>query len=51
MKKQYFNWPNVGVFIPCYIEDVGLVRATVREALEIDYPRELPERAIGTVFV
>lgn len=38
---QYCNYPSVGVFIPCYNEDVDLVALTVISALNIDYPRQL----------
>lgn len=38
---QYANYPSVGVFIPCYNEDVDLVADTVQAALNIDYPHQL----------
>lgn len=41
VRQCYSNWPSVGVFIPCYNEDVGLVRHTVVAAVNIDYPTEL----------
>ncbi|KAI0565401.1 CesA-like Cellulose synthase (UDP-forming) family GT2 [Gracilaria domingensis] len=34
-------YPTVAVYIPCYNEEVELVRDTVVGALGIDYPREL----------
>lgn len=41
VRQSYSNWPSVGIFIPCYNEDVGLVRLTVLAAVAVDYPPEL----------
>lgn len=38
---QFCNYPSIGVFIPCYNEDVELVAQTVISALNLDYPRQL----------
>lgn len=38
---EYSNYPSVGIFIPCYNEDVELVRDTVIGALNVDYPVQL----------
>nr|UAM96522.1 cellulose synthase 3 isoform 2 [Calliarthron tuberculosum] len=35
------HYPSIAVIIPCYREDVGLVRLTVEAALALDYPRQL----------
>ncbi|CAN8076327.1 unnamed protein product [Agarophyton chilense] len=35
------NYPSVGIFIPCYNEEVDLVLETILGALHIDYPSEL----------
>ncbi|KAI0567312.1 CesA-like Cellulose synthase (UDP-forming) family GT2 [Gracilaria domingensis] len=34
-----YTFPSVGVYIPCYNEEVSLVHRTVLGALRIDYPR------------
>eukprot|EP00178_Gracilaria_changii_P020193 TRINITY_DN586_c0_g1_i4.p1 TRINITY_DN586_c0_g1~~TRINITY_DN586_c0_g1_i4.p1 ORF type:complete len:790 (+),score=111.09 TRINITY_DN586_c0_g1_i4:11844-14213(+) len=39
--ERFSNYPSVGVFIPCYNEEVDLVLETVLGALHIDYPSEL----------
>ncbi|PXF43171.1 Cellulose synthase catalytic subunit [UDP-forming] [Gracilariopsis chorda] len=41
VRPQFSNYPSVGVFIPCYNEEVDLVLETVLGALNMDYPREL----------
>lgn len=38
---RFCNYPSVGIFIPCYNEDVDLVTETVVAALQIDYPAQL----------
>lgn len=41
MRPEHSNYPSVGIFIPCYNEDVDLVLETVLGAVNVDYPREL----------
>lgn len=41
VRPEHSNYPSVGVFIPCYNEDVDLVLETLLGAVNIDYPREL----------
>lgn len=41
VKPEHRNFPSVGIFIPCYNEDVDLVLETVLGAVNVDYPREL----------
>lgn len=41
VRQEYINYPSVGIYIPCYNEDVDLVLETVLGAVNIDYPREL----------
>lgn len=38
---DYCNYPSVGVFIPCYNEQVDLITDTLVAALSIDYPPQL----------
>ncbi|KAI0566700.1 CesA-like Cellulose synthase (UDP-forming) family GT2 [Gracilaria domingensis] len=38
---RYSNYPSVGIFIPCYNEEVDLVLETILGALHVDYPSEL----------
>lgn len=35
------KYPTVGVFIPCYNEDVYLVEETILSSLKMDYPKQL----------
>ncbi|CDF39654.1 CesA-like Cellulose synthase (UDP-forming), family GT2 [Chondrus crispus] len=39
--KEHSNYPSIGVFIPCYNEDVDLVLETLLGAVHIDYPKQL----------
>lgn len=41
VRQKYKNYPSIGLFIPCYNEDVDLVAETVLGAVNIDYPPEL----------
>lgn len=41
VRPEYSNYPSVGVFIPCYNEEVDLVLETIIGAINIDYPTEL----------
>lgn len=41
VRPQHSNYPSVGVFIPCYNEDVELIQDTLLGALNLDYPQEL----------
>lgn len=41
LNSDQAKYPSVGVFIPCYNEEVDLVRQTVLGALNIEYPKQL----------
>lgn len=41
VKPRHAQYPSVGVFVPCYNEDVGLVRKTIQGVVNLDYPKEL----------
>lgn len=41
VKPRHANYPSVGVFVPCYNEDIGLVRKTIQGVVNLDYPKEL----------
>lgn len=41
VRPQFSNYPSVGIFIPCYTEEVDLVLETVLGSLHMDYPKEL----------
>lgn len=41
VRPEHKNYPSIGVFIPCFNEDVDLVLETVLGAVNIDYPSNL----------
>lgn len=41
VRPEHSNYLSIGIFVPCYNEDVDLVLETVLGAVNVDYPREL----------